>query len=104
MMRFNTCRICGKDNYDKSNPYDLIKYGVRHYAHPDCGLQRFGAAFFDRLQPWELELFPALAADSVGLLQELITRCKDNKAKHETMNYEAQTRDRICQQLEAAQK
>ena len=46
----STCRVCGKSEIDG----DMIKYGVRHYAHPACGLKRWGAGFFDRLKDWQL--------------------------------------------------
>ena len=64
----NTCRLC--HGYRGS----LIKYGVRHYAHADCGLQRWGAAFFDRLHDWQLKQFPYFAAKKAGLAEELVRR------------------------------
>jgi hypothetical protein len=30
--RFNTCRFC----HEYSNEDDLVRYGIRHYAHPKC--------------------------------------------------------------------
>lgn len=69
----NTCRFCKGDDFEGSK-YKLIKYAVRHYAHPDCALRKLGAKFFDRLTAYQLERFPALAANSVGLLKELIVR------------------------------
>jgi hypothetical protein len=68
----NTCRFCKDTNFDKGHKYRLIKYGVRHYAHPDCALQSVGKVFFERLTLLQLEAFPALAAASAGLLEELI--------------------------------
>lgn len=62
----HTCRLC------KKSDTRLIKYGTRHYAHSDCALSRWGADFFTDLQLWQLENFPALVADSFGLLPQLI--------------------------------
>lgn len=67
----NTCRIC---KGWKSNPYLLVKYGPRHYAHADCGLKLHGAVFFDKLKDYELRRFPYFAAKSLGLEKELEKR------------------------------
>lgn len=73
MVRFaytGTCRLCKKG---KPGPAP-IKYAVRHYAHADCALEKWGAEFFDRLTRWQLEQFPALVAARAGLLNELEKR------------------------------
>lgn len=75
--QINTCRVC----HEMTSGH-LIKYGVRHYAHPACALRRWGAAFFDRLLPWQLENFPALAASEVGLYDELVRQIKLRPAEH----------------------
>ena len=64
----NVCRFCRK--YDREDEYGLalIRYGVRHNAHPDCLLNAKGAAAFERLHVWQLQQFPALAAQRAGLL------------------------------------
>ena len=67
---WRTCRFCRVS----TNEDGLIKYGVRHYAHPKCGLQREGGKFFDRLTLWQLTRFPALVAADFGLLDELRRR------------------------------
>lgn len=69
----STCRFCGDSDGR------LIKYGTRHYAHPHCGLEKFGAKFFDRLGKCELENFPYLPAFRVGLGDELVRRIKEAK-------------------------
>lgn len=66
----NTCRFCG--GCESHN--DLIKYGVRHYAHAKCGLQAKGAAFFDSLHDWQIRNFPYFAAKDAGLEGELMRR------------------------------
>lgn len=65
LPRESKCRFCGE------NDEDLVKYGVRHYAHAKCGLAREGVKFLDRLPLAELESFPALAAFDVGLFDVL---------------------------------
>lgn len=69
----NGCRLC--TNAPIVSKYgDPIKYGVRHYAHAECGLRRWGAAFFDRLQPWQLANFPLMAAFEFGVVEEFTRR------------------------------
>lgn len=67
----NICRFCKK--YDREDLYrlDLIHYGVRHYAHPDCLLKAKGAGAWTLLHDWQLEQFPALAANRAGLFDSL---------------------------------
>ncbi len=67
---YATCRVCK----DRVSADELIKYGVRHYAHPECGLKRDGPAFFDCLKEWQLRNFPYMAAVRCGLSQELKRR------------------------------
>ena len=71
-INMNTCRLCGNTEYVRP----LIKYGVRHYAHADCALQKWGAAFFDRLKDWQLGQFPALTANKYGLLPALVEKSR----------------------------
>jgi hypothetical protein len=66
----SVCRFCGGGNREKSK-YSLVKYGVRHYAHPDCGLMIKGAAFLDTLSVWELGQFPYFLAERQGVLERL---------------------------------
>lgn len=67
--QYNTCRVCKEYTSDT-----LIKYGVRHYAHPECALKKWGAPFFDRLHAWQLQNFPAIPAIRAGLYDELVLR------------------------------
>jgi hypothetical protein len=66
-----TCRLCGEDELAERTNGPLIHYGVRHYAHAKCALERWGAAFFQRLALWPLKRFPALFAHRAGLLEAL---------------------------------
>lgn len=66
----NTCRVCKKIDGEKHR-YPMVRYGKRHYAHADCGLMRDGAAFFEKLSPYQLSQFPAMAAKAVGLEVQL---------------------------------
>jgi hypothetical protein len=70
MTHISTCRLCKKASFD-AHKYPMIKYGVRHSAHADCALGKWGVEFFDRLTPWQLTQFPALAAYDAGLLDKL---------------------------------
>ena len=67
----NICRFC------KEYGDDLVKYGVRHYAHADCAMKEVGAAFFDRLTPWQATKFPYFAAKRAGHEAALEARCAE---------------------------
>lgn len=64
----SVCRFCGKADREDEYGLELIKYGVRHHAHPDCLLSVKGTQAFEILYQWQLEQFPALAAHRAGLL------------------------------------
>ena len=66
----NTCRLCK----DYRNTAPLFKYGVRHYAHAKCGMEKFGAEFFDKLPAHMLGQLPYFAVKDAGLLPELEKR------------------------------
>lgn len=72
-----TCRLCGV----MEDAGKMVKYGVRHYAHPKCAMQKWGAAFFDRLHDWQVMSFPALTAHKFGALDDLKRRCDAIEAK-----------------------
>jgi hypothetical protein len=61
------CRVCKDDSEERG----MIHYAVRHYAHPVCALNKWGAAFFDRLTLWQCAQFPYLAAVNAGFEKEL---------------------------------
>ncbi len=49
----NACRFC-KEDYKP-----LLKYGVRHYAHADCGAAKFGfKEFIDKLPTHIIKSLP----------------------------------------------
>ena len=66
-----TCRLCGV----MEDAGSMVKYGVRHHAHPKCAMQKWGSAFFDRLHDWQIMNFPALTAHKFGVLDDLKRRC-----------------------------
>lgn len=70
----NTCRLCHK--FDEH----LVRYGIRHYAHADCGLQKWGAQFFNKLSQYECEQFPAMVASRHKLLPALEARLASLRA------------------------
>ena len=71
----NACRLCTPAPI-RSKYGDAIRYGVRHYAHAECALRKWGAEFFDRLSPWQLGEFPYFAAKDFGLTDELTKRIR----------------------------
>ena len=61
----STCRVCGE--YTEHGPLGpMIKYGVRHYAHATCAMNKWGIRFFDRLTDWQVTKFPYLIAKRYG--------------------------------------
>lgn len=72
----NTCRCC-KESAEHGPRGPLVKYGVRHYAHAQCAMEKWGASFFDRLTPWQAgHVFPALYASRAGHLDALKARAE----------------------------
>ena len=69
----STCRVCGNSQYDR-NHGSMIKYSTRHYAHIDCALDKWGAAFFDKLNKWQLDQVPVMPVRRAGLYDEFIAR------------------------------
>jgi len=62
---FATCRFCGKSSL--GNTDDMVKYGVRHYAHFRCYLEA-GKSLTD-LRDWQIVEFPALLLHKHGLTE-----------------------------------
>ena len=58
-----TCRFCGKSAYDT---HEVVKYGVRHYAHFVCYLD--AGKSLDDLHPWKAQSFPFRLLKERGLL------------------------------------
>lgn len=75
-----SCRFCHdaplKPGEARRAP--LVKYGVRHYAHADCGLKAKGIAFLESLTDWQCTVFPEMAAMAAGpaIYAELKRRCE----------------------------
>lgn len=63
----HVCRFCHADEADERT---LVKYGVRHYAHHLCWLDRHGAdeAPFAGLSAWQVGRFPYFPLKERGLL------------------------------------
>lgn len=81
-MRFyqpsHTCRFCG----DWKNQ-DMVKYGVRHYAHFRCYLD--AGKTLDDLWPWQVGEFPHKLLKERGLLavaSEIVEREKREKTSN----------------------
>lgn len=68
MALFRTCRVCG----EISDP--IVKYGVRHYVHPECGFRRWGRAFLDMVATHQIERFPYKAVLAAGIKLEELQR------------------------------
>lgn len=55
------CRLCSGFHAP------LLRYGIRHYAHPECGIRKWGAKFFEKLTTHSLTEFPPVIARKYGL-------------------------------------
>ena len=62
MQRHHICRFCGEYEFDADR---LVKYGVRHYAHHSCYLDRKS---LDELELWQVRRFPFKLLRERGLL------------------------------------
>jgi len=78
-FRLNTCRLCKKSEVGEYST-SLIKYGVRHYVHAECGLKKWGAVFLDMIPAHEVGRLPWRAVKAAGLLPEVERRVKVGRA------------------------
>lgn len=68
---WRTCRVCKESDWTRS----LFKYSARCYAHFHCYTKKHG---FEKLlkalgpyRIWQLEKFPVLAADELGVFERI---------------------------------
>jgi hypothetical protein len=75
-----TCRFCKLGALDS----DMVKYGVRHYAHPVCLYRAKGIEAIDALQTWQIRHLPVLLMMEAGVslekLEEWNKRIKADEA------------------------
>ena len=57
-LKFNTCRFCQKSPAVDGGEEVLLKYAVRHWAHPSCGLRAHGVNFLSRLTLSQIRAIP----------------------------------------------
>jgi len=75
-MMMSTCRLCGDWTEQSGNP--LVKYGIRHYCHIECGLKKWGSEFFDKLSYWQCMNLPYLTISKMGFRKELAERTQQS--------------------------
>lgn len=76
----SACRFCHSSERDQHGLDVSIKYGVRHYAHPDCYLAAKGGQGLLELHDWQLRNFPYFAAKRAGvdyLLADLVNNARE---------------------------
>lgn len=71
-MDYNHCRICKLSNLDHIEP--LVKYGVRHYSHWTCGLNRWGVEFLKKMPRMYLRDIPYRIVNQYQIPAELLVR------------------------------
>ena len=64
LSSMQACRFCKKDGHHDQ----MVKYGIRHYAHHACYLDN--KALSD-LHKWQIENFPFRLLKERGLLDEV---------------------------------
>jgi hypothetical protein len=73
MQEWMTCRFCGKTAHHGN----MVKYGVRHYAHHDCYLDHHDISL---LHPWQIGQFPWLLLQKRGLSERAEALLKVERA------------------------
>jgi hypothetical protein len=53
-MHFNTCRFCKDNDLNRT----VFRYGIRHYCHAECGFQRWGNEFLQKIPAHEIGNIP----------------------------------------------
>lgn len=74
---YATCRFCGESSLHASD--DMVKYGVRHYAHFKCYLD--AGKTLDSLFPWQLGKFPFRLLKDRGLLAIVEKRIAEDRGR-----------------------
>lgn len=58
MQLYNTCRFCKKMGFETPKQM-MVRYGPRHWCHPECGINKFGAVpFINKLTPYQIGQLP----------------------------------------------
>lgn len=63
MRNWSTCRFCKKTAHSAR----MVKYGVRHYAHPECYLDHHDIS---SLEPWQVGNIPWRLLQERGLADQ----------------------------------
>lgn len=82
---FQTCRFCKKSEHGAVADR-MIKYGVRHYAHPKCYL--LAGKHLGDLPLWQLEAFPYFVAKDCAvdhILEETIEFKRNQERARESV-------------------
>lgn len=64
--QFRSCRICHRTAPET----DLLKYSVRHYAHPNCLFSRYGCSTFGMIPLHALRNLNRVTVKRWGLTKE----------------------------------
>lgn len=83
-IEFRSCQFCRKS----ADTDDLVKYGVRHYAHFGCYLE--AGKSLDDLHAWQVRQFPFKLLRERGLLEQ-VDQIEKRDAQRER-DYEARVR------------
>lgn len=70
-MSAGACRFCDHSDADQIR-YGMVKYGVRHYAHWPCLIERKGFEGLMALTDWQLGQMPFLLLDRINPAQKAV--------------------------------
>lgn len=54
MIELNSCRLCKHQDINRQ----VVRYGVRHYCHAECGFERWGDGFLRKVYGYEIGNIP----------------------------------------------
>lgn len=81
----HTCRICHRfENEPISSNYPMIRYGIRSWAHADCGMKKHGMRFLQGLSTGQVERFPFMACIAAGMPQAIPVELRRRSFMHPT--------------------
>jgi hypothetical protein len=72
--RFNMCRLCKDD--DLFRP--LVRYGIRHYCHPECGFAKWGDDLLRKIPSHEIGSIPWRLLTDPKRAKLALELCPDN--------------------------
>jgi hypothetical protein len=74
--QWQTCRLCADTKYGRP----LFRYGIRHYCHAECGLEKWGAIFLGKIPRYEVGQIPYKALEPYPFVLKLAEEMTNKEA------------------------